>query len=29
MWILAGLKAAGHQIPVKHTIEVLDEAYQL
>jgi glycolate oxidase iron-sulfur subunit len=28
MWILAGLKAAGKDIPVKHTIEVLDEAYR-
>jgi glycolate oxidase iron-sulfur subunit len=28
MWILAGLKAAGHDIPVRHTIEMLDEAYQ-
>jgi glycolate oxidase iron-sulfur subunit len=28
MWILAGLKAAGHNIPVRHTIEVLDEAYR-
>jgi glycolate oxidase iron-sulfur subunit len=28
MWVLAGLKAAGRDIPVKHTIEVLDEAYQ-
>jgi glycolate oxidase iron-sulfur subunit len=27
MWILAGLKAAGHEIPVRHTIELLDEAY--
>ena len=28
LWILAGLKAAGHDIPVKHTIELLDAAYQ-
>jgi glycolate oxidase iron-sulfur subunit len=28
MWILAGLKAAGHDIPVKHTIELLDDAYR-
>jgi glycolate oxidase iron-sulfur subunit len=28
MWILAGLKAAGHEIPVRHTIELLDAAYQ-
>jgi glycolate oxidase iron-sulfur subunit len=28
MWILAGLKAAGRDIPVKHTLEVLDEAYR-
>jgi glycolate dehydrogenase iron-sulfur subunit len=27
MWILAGLKASGKEIPVKHTVEVLDEAY--
>lgn len=28
MWILAGLRAAGRDIPVKHTVEVLDEAYR-
>jgi glycolate oxidase iron-sulfur subunit len=28
MWILAGLKAAGQDIPVKHTVEMLDEAYR-
>jgi len=28
MWIMTGLKAAGRDIPVKHTVEVLDEAYE-
>ena len=28
MWILAGLRASGYDIPVKHTIELLDEAYR-
>jgi glycolate oxidase iron-sulfur subunit len=28
MWILAGLRAGGYDIPVKHTIELLDEAYR-
>ncbi len=27
MWILTGLRAAGRDLPVKHTVEVLDEAY--
>jgi glycolate dehydrogenase iron-sulfur subunit len=26
-WIEAGLRARGSQVPVKHTVEVLDEAY--
>lgn len=26
-WIEAGLRAHGNQVPVKHTVEVLDEAY--